>query len=74
MAAPPYALLRSRVRAREPVEWPAPGVGDRQDEYVMLVLFERDHIGEPLGGRLADQRAFRPRARPNRSTTRPPEN
>ena len=63
---PPYALLRSRVRAREPVEWPALGVGDRQDEYVMLVLFERDHVGEPLDGRLADQRAFRPRARPCR--------
>jgi hypothetical protein len=33
---------------------------------VMLELFERDHVGEPLGGHLADQRAFRPRARPCR--------
>jgi hypothetical protein len=40
------------------------GVGDRQDEYVMLVLFERDYVGEPLAGDLANQRAFRPRARP----------
>jgi hypothetical protein len=61
---PPYARLCSRVRAREPVKWPALRVSDRQDEYVMLVPFERDHVGEPLGARLADQRAFRRRARP----------
>src|SRR5262245_50083584 len=65
----PMAALRasrSRVRAGEPVEWPALGVGDRQDEYVMLVLFERNHVREPLGGRLVDQRALSPRSRPCR--------
>jgi hypothetical protein len=39
-------------------------VGDRQDEHVLLVLFERDHVGEPLDGRLADQQACGPRMRP----------
>jgi len=39
-------------------------VGDRQDEQMLLVLFERDHIGEPLDGGLADHRACDPRARP----------
>jgi hypothetical protein len=58
--------FRSRVRARKPVEWPALGVGDRQDEHVLLVLFERDHVGEALDGRLADQGACGPRARPCR--------
>jgi hypothetical protein len=38
-------------------------VGDRQDEHVLLVLFERDHVGEPLYGRLADQRTCGTRAR-----------
>jgi hypothetical protein len=56
--------FRSRVRAREPVEWPALGVGDRQDEHVVLVLFERDHVGEPLDGGLADHRACGSLARP----------
>ena len=39
-----------------------------EDEHVLLVLFERDHVGEPLDGRLADQRAcgLWPRARPCR--------
>jgi hypothetical protein len=32
----------------------------------MLVFFERDHVWEPLGARFANQRAFRPRARPCR--------
>jgi hypothetical protein len=45
--ARPTRSFAQGVRAREPVEWPALGVGDRQDEYVMLVLFERDHAGEP---------------------------
>jgi hypothetical protein len=58
--------LRLRVRAREPVEWPAFGVGDSQDDQVLLVLFERDHVGEPLDGGLADQRADCTRARPCR--------
>jgi hypothetical protein len=58
--------LRSTVRAREPVEWPAFGVGDSRDEQVLLVLFERDHVGEPLDGGLADQRADCARARPCR--------
>ena len=39
------APIRSRACAREPVEWPPLGVGDRQDEHVPLVLFERDHEG-----------------------------
>src|SRR5436190_10462374 len=46
------------------VEWPALGVGDRQDEHVVLVPFERDHVGESWDGCLADQRACCPRARP----------
>jgi hypothetical protein len=33
---------------------------------MLLVLFERDRVGEPLDSRLADQRAFCPRARPCR--------
>ena len=41
-------------------------MGDRQDEYVLLVLFERDHVGEPFDGRLASQRACCPCARPYR--------
>ena len=52
--------VRSRVHAREPVEWPAPGVDDRQDEDVLLVRFERDHIGEPL---MVALRINRPAAR-----------
>ena len=32
----------------------------------MLVPFERDHVRKPLDGRLADQRACCPRARPRR--------
>jgi hypothetical protein len=41
-------------------------MGDRQDEHVLLVLFERDHVGEPLDGGLADHRARGPRPRPLR--------
>ena len=44
--------FRSRVRPREPVEWPPLGVGDRQDEDVLLVFFERDYIGESLDAAL----------------------
>ncbi len=58
--------FRSKVRARGPVEWPAPGLGDRQDEHVLLVLFDRDHVGEPLDGRLADQPVCGPCVRPCR--------
>jgi len=54
------------VRAREPIERPAFGVSDSQDEQVLLVLFERDQVGEQLYGGLADQRIYRPRARPCR--------
>ena len=50
-------VVRSWVHAREPVKRPALGVGDRQDEYVPLVLFESDHVGEPLDGRLTYQLA-----------------
>ena len=39
-------------------------MGDRQDEHVLLVLFERDYVGEPLDGGLADHRVCGPRARP----------
>ena len=39
-------------------------MSDRQDEHVLLVLFECDHLGEPLDGRLADQRASCPRVGP----------
>ena len=59
--------FRSRARAREPVEWPTLRVGDRQDEQVLLVLFERDQVGEPLYGGLADQRSYCLRARPCRA-------
>jgi hypothetical protein len=41
-------------------------VGDRQDEHVVLVLVERDHVGQPLDGRLADQRECCPSAQPCR--------
>ena len=41
-------------------------MGDRQDEHVLLVLFERDHVWEPLDGGLADHRVCGPRARPLR--------
>ena len=50
----------------EPVQWPALGVSDGQDEQVSLVLFERDHVGEPLDDGLADQLVCGPRARPRR--------
>lgn len=30
----------------EPVQWPAFGVGDGQHEQMLLVRFERDHVGE----------------------------
>lgn len=36
--------------AREPIERPPFGVSDSQDEHVLLVLFERDHVGGPLDG------------------------
>jgi hypothetical protein len=39
-------------------------VSDGQHEQMSLVLFERDHIGGPLDGGLADHWAFGPRARP----------
>ena len=42
------------------------GVGDCQDQHVLLVLFERDQVGEPLDGGLADQRADCAHARPCR--------
>ena len=32
---------RSRVRAREPVQWPALAVRNRKDEHMLLVPFER---------------------------------
>ena len=38
----------------------------RQNEHVLLVLFEGDHVREPVDGCFADHRAFRPRARPCR--------
>ena len=41
-------------------------MGDSQDEQVLLVLFERDQVGKSLDGRLADQPACCPRARPCR--------
>ena len=38
---------RSRFRAREPVEWPALGVGDREDEHVLRVLFDYTRLAVP---------------------------
>jgi hypothetical protein len=38
-------------------------MGNRKDEYVLLVLFERDHVKEPVDGRLADHHASGARAR-----------
>jgi hypothetical protein len=61
------ARFRSRVRAREPIEWSAPGVGNRKDEHVLIVLFERDHVREPVDGRLADHQASGVPARPAQS-------
>jgi hypothetical protein len=58
--------LRSRLRACEPVQWPAFGVGDSQHEQMSLVLLERDHVGEPLDGGLANQRVSSSGARPCR--------
>jgi hypothetical protein len=43
-------------------------------EHMSVVLFERDLLGEPLDGRLADQRACGPRARPCRVGFRSPAN
>ena len=62
--------LMSRIslglRAGEPVQRPAFGVCDSQHEHMTLVLFERDHVWEPLDDGLADQRVCGPSARPLR--------
>jgi hypothetical protein len=47
---------RSLVHAREPIQGAAFGVGDSQDEQVVLVLFESDQVRKPLNRGLADQR------------------
>jgi hypothetical protein len=53
---------RSKIRAREPVEWPALGMGNRKDEHVLLVFFERDDVWESVDGGLANRRAHGGRA------------
>ena len=54
----------SRVRASEPVQRPALGVGNRKDEHVLLMPFERDDVRKSMDGRLADHRARGSRERP----------